>query len=151
MNRTVDLGAAELRGAWPEKIPGVRLELHQPDGKAVIVDPLAADGDPRQEKNRARIVRGGFSLPPGREEVSVEDVPTFIWWMSRAVSGGHAKLVGGKFPDVSGAKVRTRFYTEEQKDPRDRTLHTLVALLLASLPADKRAAAEKVISELSGE
>lgn len=151
LTRTLDIGAAEIRGAWPEPIPGQRLELYASERRAVVVDPLGAEGDPRQERNRQRIREAKFKLPAAREEIDGVDVPTFAYWMRRAVEGGHARLVSGKIPDTAGEKVRLRFHTQEQADPRDKMLNTLVGVLMASLPKDARDRAERMIAELSGD
>jgi hypothetical protein len=66
-------------------------------------------------------------------------VTTWLYWMRRAVASGVAKIVTGTFPAIDEARVQKDFLlTKPPADPRDALVDKLVAILYASLPAERR-------------
>jgi hypothetical protein len=147
--RDAEPNAKLLITDYPDGVPGQRLGLDQEAGTAYIADGLH-DDTPSAGQVRDKLKAKGFSLPPAREDLSLSpgDVPTWQYWMRRAVEAGLAKVVKGKLPDTIKGKVRKSFITQERgPDPRDRQIERLTAILFSKLSATERAAVEKILSE----
>ena len=94
---------------WPVPIPSQRLGI-DPDGNGYIREPLH-DGEfaPIKEK----IEKMGMKLEPAVQEFPAIDLPTWLFWMQRAVESGLAKVVGGKLPDHIEGKPKMNFVLNE--------------------------------------
>jgi hypothetical protein len=76
------------------------------------------------------------------------DVPTWLYWLKRAVGAGIARVVQGKLPDKIEGKVKKTFVSNERtKDPKDKLIDRLTAILFSKLPASERRAVEEMLSE----
>ncbi len=102
-------------------IPGQRIQFDGATGKLAIVDPLH-DGE--HEALREKITKGGYKIPPRREEHEGIDRNTALFWMRRLVELGQAKLTKGQFPtDLDGSKARRDFLFAPRTTPtRDELL-----------------------------
>jgi hypothetical protein len=134
-----------LFASWPDTIPGQILGLDTDTGKAWVRDPLVED--PACQEVREKIKERGYQLPAGRQDKGTVDVATWVFWMGRAVSAGLARVIAGPMPKVVG-KPRTQFILEKQEDPRDRTINRLLALVLETLPKEKRSRVEEIMDDL---
>jgi hypothetical protein len=132
-------------------IPGQRLYLDVEKREAALVDPLNSDecADIAQKLARklssnVRGVGGGVTFPKNQKFENV-DVCTYLHHMRRAVEGGHAVVVQGEInAKVPGVPQRD-FIHKRQPDESATTIARLIeqnnlltALLLETLPADKR-------------
>ena len=108
--------AAKLRRAWPEPIPGQRLELNLETGEAAIVEPLHF---PEFAAIKEKIEATGQKIAPEREELQGVDVPTFCYFMREAATSGVARIVSGVFPETIGTP-RRRFHSSVQPEPIDK-------------------------------
>jgi hypothetical protein len=124
---------------YPRGVPGQRLALDADAGTAWLTDGLH---DAEHKEAREKLKRKGYALPPEREELTLQkgDVPTWLYWIKRAVESGLARLVRGKLPDKIEGPVKKSFVVPERKpDQKDATIAKLTALLLAKLsPAERR-------------
>lgn len=143
----------EPRLAWEEfgPIPGQRIGLDVATGEGYLFDPLH---EARHSALRQKIEDAGFCLPPERESFPGIDATTWAFWMRRAVEAGLAKITQGSLPENLPGKPRMRFVGQEEKDERDTRLERLerqnerlMALLLATLPADKRRTVERELAQ----
>jgi hypothetical protein len=123
------------RAEFPRPIPGLRIMVDAEKRTATITDPLH---EPAHAAIREKIQAMGLMLGPAAETFDNIDANTWLFWMRRAVANGVGKIVEGKFPEIDEAKARKNFITAEQRDPRDGLIDRLVAVLYASLPADRR-------------
>ena len=127
---------------FPRPIPGLRIMVDAEKRTATITDPLH---DPVHAAIREKIQAMGLKLGPADEHFDNIDANTWLFWMRRAVANGVGKIVEGKFPEIDEAKARKNFAVAEQRDQRDSLIDRLVAqndklvaVLFASLPADRR-------------
>ena len=58
--------------------------------------------------------------------------------MRRAVEGGHATLLEGKFPEGLVGKAKKEFFANSTPDRRDALIDKLVDALVNLLPEEKR-------------
>ncbi|MGE3180937.1 MAG: hypothetical protein AB7N71_04850 [Phycisphaerae bacterium] len=130
-------------GKWPRPIPGVRVVVDPVNRTAAIIEPLH---DTEHAATRDRIAAMGLSLPPQREDFSDIDINTWMYWLRRAVESGVASIIKGTFPDIDDAAAQKSFITAAVKDKRDSLIEKLIAILYASLPAEK----QKTVSGLMG-
>jgi hypothetical protein len=135
INRVPDPQARIEATRFPRPIPGVRIAVDPQARTAAIIEPLH---EPVNAAMRERVEKMGLRLPPEREEFKDIDVPTWLFWMRRAVVNELAKIVEGKFPEIDEARVQKNFITKPQRDPRDGLIDKLVAVLYAGLPAERR-------------
>jgi hypothetical protein len=142
VNRVPDPQARLKIAEFPRPIPGVHITLDTDKKTAAIVEPLY---EAEHAAIREKIERMGMKLPPQREEFQNIDVPTWLYWMRRAVANGVAKIVEGKFPEIDESQVQKNFITKPLRDPRDNLIGRLVAVLYASLPPKQREEAVALI------
>jgi len=98
----------------PETVPGQRLALDVDSATAWISEPLR---EPEHavlaEKLRDRYK---CTFAPEREELKDVDVPTFLYWMRRAVESGSARLVRGELPEKINGEPRKSFFSNASED-----------------------------------
>jgi hypothetical protein len=135
LNRVPEPLARMQINAFPRPIPGLHIVVDAEKKTGTIIDPLH---DAEHAAIREKIEARGLKLGPQAERFDGIDVNTWLFWMRRAVASGVAKIVDGKFPEIDEAKARKNFVVAEQRDPRDSLIDRLVAVLYASLPADRR-------------
>jgi hypothetical protein len=130
---------------WPD-VPGQRLRLDTDKGTAAVVEPLQAD---EHAALRSKLTAKAFAIPQALEEFASAHVPTWLYWMKRAVETKLARIVRGQLPDKIDGTPRKQFlHATHVPDPRDRRIDQLLTLLLAKLsPAEKKQFAELLQSE----
>ena len=99
------LRAAEL----PLPIPGQRLGI-DPSGTGYLIEPLH---DEDHATIREKIEKKGMKLEPELTEFPNIDLPTWLYWLKRAVESGIAKITKGKLPDKIDGKPRKNFVMAE--------------------------------------
>ena len=101
-----------LRSTWPDAIPSQRIGIDGGDG--FVLEPLH---DPEHKQIRERIESQGMSLANAKETFAEIDLPTWLFWIKRAVESGIAKIVSGKLPDKIEGEVKMSFITV--REPSD--------------------------------
>ena len=94
---------------WPKPIPSQRLGIDL-EGLGYIAEPLH---DAENAVLREKITKQGAKLEPELQTFSNIDLPTWYFWMKRAVEAGIAKVVKGKLPDKIDGQPRVNFVTNE--------------------------------------
>jgi hypothetical protein len=124
---------------WPGDmtIPGQRMQLNLETGAGYILEPLH---DAEHVATADKIRREGFALAKAREEFKAVHVPTWLYWIKRAVESGTARVVQGKLPEKVEGKPRTDFFgAHPTEDPRDKLIGKLIDMVAGLLPEEKRA------------
>jgi hypothetical protein len=130
----------------PEVFPGLHVALDTEALAAAVIEPLHG---PDHQEVRAKLKARGWGLGNEREEIEVkaEALPTWLYWLKRAVEGGTARLVKGKLPDkVEGKVQRTWVHNEPKPDKRDSLINKLVAILYSELPEAKRQKVDAILA-----
>ncbi len=135
LNRVPEPLARMKVNEFPRPIPGLHIAVDADKTTATITDPLH---DPEHAAIKEKIEAMGMKLGPAVERFENIDANTWLYWMRRAVSAGTCKIVSGQFPAIDEAKARRDFIMPEIRDPRDNLIDKLVAILYASLPAERR-------------
>jgi len=92
--RDLDPQAMMMRSRFPQGyVPGQRLRVDLDTHEAFIIDKAA-----EHEATREAIERKGMKLPPASESVGKVDLPTWLYWMRRAIEAGLAAVTRGAFP-----------------------------------------------------
>jgi hypothetical protein len=143
LNRVPEPLARMKTAEWPRPIPGMRISVDPDKATAIVIEPLHSA---EHASMRARVESIGVKLGPAVEPFESIDVPTWLYWMRRAVGSGVAKIVDGKFPAIDEAKVQKNFITKPQTDPRDNLINKLIGVLYAGLSAERR----KEVADLIG-
>lgn len=115
-----DRDAGKLTDRYSEPIPGQRIGIDLDIGEGYIVEPLHDD---QYAAMRQRIQKTN-RLEPARQSFKAVHVPTWLFWLNRAVDANHAKLLEGKFPEGIGAKKQEAVSDEPKMDlfmPRQLT------------------------------
>jgi hypothetical protein len=90
---------------WPLPIPGQRLGIDR-EGIGYIIEPLHEAGNaPIREK----IEKRGAKLEPAQTLYEAIDLPTWHYWLKRAVDSGLCRIVAGKLPDAIEGTPRKNF------------------------------------------
>ena len=101
---------ARLKAAnWPSPIPSQRLGIDA-DGVGFVVEPLHDD---EHAATREKIEARGMKLEPKLQTFESIDLPTWLFWLKRAVESGIAKIVSGKLPDKIDGVARKNFILNE--------------------------------------
>lgn len=106
-------GSAVLAQGWPEPIPGQVIGIDPAKGEAWIRDRLY---EPQFQALRRKIEKLGFGLPPERVDFSKPHMPTWQFWMARAVESGAAVVLAGQLPDADSLRDEaktSRFVQQE--------------------------------------
>jgi hypothetical protein len=129
--------AAIPASQWPGNgvIPGQRIGLDLAAGVGFIIEPLHDD---EHTAIREKIAREGLALPPARQEFAAAHVPTWLYWMKRAVEGKAAKVVAGEFPATIDGEPKLSFFGNPTPDKRDAIIEKLIDVVTAMLPANKK-------------
>lgn len=112
-----DDGAGRLAREWPEAIPGQRLVLDFDNGNAYLAEPLH---DAEYAALREKIEAKGFRIAAARQDFSAVNVPTWAFWIMRAVQSGIAKIIRGKLPEKIDGQPQTEFIVKRGQDPMDK-------------------------------
>ena len=115
------LAAVEAQ-KWPKPIPSQRLGIDAM-GIGYLLEPLHdADNTALREK----ITKQGMGLEPARMTFEGIDLPTWYFWLQRAVESGIAKVISGKLPERIEGKPRMNFVMAE---PEPSTSDRLTAAI----------------------
>ena len=109
LNRVAEPLARIKASEWPVPIPGQRLGVDA-EGIGYLAEPLHA---PEHAPMREKIVAAGMKLEPELTAFEGIDVPSWLYWLRRAVEGGLARVVKGALPDTDGGKVRKNWIMAE--------------------------------------
>ena len=144
LNRCCEPQARMMTTRFPKPIPGLKLGIDTDTAQGYLIDPLH---DAEHAPTREQIEGMGLKIGKRRETFDSVHVSTWLFWMQRAVQGGWATLVEGKFPDKLADEPQKSFITKPQPDKRDALSEKLVGLLVATLPAEKRREVAALIGE----
>lgn len=124
-----------MRSAWPEAIPSMRLGIEGADG--YLLEPLYND---EHKQAREKIELAGMKLADERETFANIDLPTWVFWLRRAIESGIAKIVSGKLPDRVEGTPQLSFITvrEPSDTARLATAIEQTNVLLAELVASAK-------------
>ena len=111
------------RGKFPLPIPSQRLGIDIELGEGFIAEPLH---EVEHTAIRDVIETRGFKLPAEREAFASVHVPTWIFWIKRAVESGLARVVKGTLPATIEGEPQKSFIT---KRPEVKTDDRLVAAI----------------------
>lgn len=108
-NRVAEPMARLKAGDWPTPIPSQRLGVDR-EGVGYLVEPLHDD---KHAATREKIKKRGMELEPKLQVFENIDLPTWYFWLKRAVESGIAKIVSGKLPDRIDGEPRKNFILNE--------------------------------------
>jgi hypothetical protein len=125
---------------WPVPIPSQRLGIDR-DGTGYILEPLhEAEFAPLREKIEGQ----GMRLEPKLQEFDGVHLPSWLFWIKRAVESGLAKIVNGELPlTIEGEPVKNFVIGKREDSPVDKLTaaierqNVLFEKLLARLADDK--------------
>jgi hypothetical protein len=133
--------SAGLLKKFPDPIPGQIIGINPSLQKGWIREPLH---DARYAAMRKQIEKAEFDLAPEITEIANVDVPTWLFWLRRALDAKCVRVLSGKVPqiaEIEGQPRTERFGVQS----RDKTIDTLVAqnqklieLLLAGMSPEQR-------------
>ena len=102
---------------WPTAIPGQRLGIDA-DGTGYVVEPLHDD---EHALIKEKIEKQGMKLEPELQIFDGIHLPSWQYWLKRAVESGLATIVSGKLPDKIEGKPRKNFIlAEPDPSPTDK-------------------------------
>jgi hypothetical protein len=143
----------------PDGVPGQCIRLDTGERRAVIYDPLNL---PEHESTRNRLEQTIKAASPlsGRlkfaesQDFKEVDLPTWVYWLKRAVEAGYAVVLSGNLDAVKvEGPVRKEFLHAKREDPKERTVEALlkqnqalIALLVEHLPEAKKAKLKDVLN-----
>jgi len=132
-------GAAVAALKWPgDFVPG----------QVIGVDRKAGTGYFRERLHEAefKAVRTFIeekrdeAIPEEKEDFPGISIVTWLFWMRRAVDGGHARVVAGELPsdaELRAQQPRLDFYRRPTEDPKDATINALLKILAGLVGEDK--------------
>jgi hypothetical protein len=91
--------------SWPVPIPSQRLGI-DPNGDGYLLEPLH---DEEHSPIREKIEKAGGRLEPPVQEFKGIDLPSWLFWLKRAVEAGIARVVSGKLPESIEGKPRMNY------------------------------------------
>ena len=103
---------------WPDPIPGQRLGI-DPDGNGYVAEPLHDD---EYATIKEQIEKRGQKLEPDIVEYENIDLPTWLYWIKRAVEDGICKLIKGKLPAKIEGEIRKNFIVSRPKQSEAQSL-----------------------------
>jgi hypothetical protein len=97
---------------WPVPIPPQRLGIDA-DGNGYLVEPLH---DEEHAAIREQIEdKLNEKLEPARQEFPGVHIPTWLFWIKRAVESGIARIVKGELPAVIDGTPKRNFIIADRK------------------------------------
>lgn len=123
LNRAPEPEAKRVMNRWPVPIPGQRLQVNLDTGAAAIVDPLH---EPEHAATKKTAEDSGFRIAPAREEFAKVHLPTWLFYIKRAVEAGIAQVLQGEIPDDLGGEPKTHTVNRPQKDKATEGLEKMV-------------------------
>lgn len=139
LNRVAEPTAKMKTNEFPLPIPGQRIRLDMNNRRAELIEPL------RHEEHlvtRERIEKKGYRIAPESEAFEDVDLPTWLYWMKRAVTSGYARLVAGVLPDKIAGEPRKEFFFKKEPGTQDRLADAIDSLAAAT------SAQTKLLAEL---
>jgi len=116
-NRDTEPKAKLRTGEWPHPVPGQRIALDLTAGTGSIIEPLR---EPEARIMREKIERSGMGIAENETFTGIH-VPTWLYWIKRAVESGLARIVNNaKLPDKIDGEPQLSFITRPRKNPNDR-------------------------------
>jgi len=141
LTRETEPLAMMKRNEYPLPIPSQRLGLDLESGEGYVAEPLH---DIEHTAVRDVIERRGFKLPVDREAFAAVHVPTWLFWIRRAVESGLARVVKGELPATIEGEPQKSFITKQPEPKTDDRLvaaierqNELMAALLAQFASKK--------------
>lgn len=130
--------AREKLDSFPEGIPGQRLAINPQNGEAFVIEPLHS---PEHAELKSKLEKSGYSFAPAREKIETPHVPSWLFWLKRAIESGLAKLVAGRIPETIEGKPRRDFLHPERKPSKaEKQQQRMLAFMVAKLsPAERKA------------
>jgi hypothetical protein len=125
LNRVAEPMARMKVREWPEPIPGQILGIDTKTGVGYLREPLH---DPAHTVTREKIEASGMKLPPVEERFENIHIPTWLFWMTRAVEGKLANIITGELPSDIGGEPQKSFITKPRVDKRDALIEKLIAV-----------------------
>lgn len=121
--RVAEPQAKLLTNKYPLPIPGQRLSLDTATGEAAIVEPLHE----AEHARTRRIIEKGKAIAPERESLGIAHVPTWLFWIKRAVEAGLARVTKGTLPATIEGEPQRSFFSQSAKNTDDRLAAALEA------------------------
>jgi hypothetical protein len=122
---------------WPKPIPSQRLGI-DPAGVGYLLEPLH---DAENAVLKEKITKQGKRLEPAVQTFENINLPTWFFWIQRAVESGIAKVVKGELPEKIDGKPRINFV---MADPQPSDADKLTAAI-----ERQSALMEKLLERLS--
>lgn len=117
LNRVGEPMARMKSVEWPRPIPSQRLGIDA-DGSGYILEPLH---DAENAAMRERIEKQGMKLAPACETFDDVHLPTWLFWIKRAVESGVARVVAGTLPQrIDGTPKRNFIVDRPAQSTGDR-------------------------------
>lgn len=105
--------AGKLMNDWPDPIPGQRIGINLRTHEGYIAEPLH---EAEHLANRQRIEERKMRLPAERQSFNNCHLPTWLYWLKRAVEAGLARVVKGELPETIEGEPRKSFHMTHQPD-----------------------------------
>lgn len=124
---------------WPLPIPSQRIGI-EANGTGYIIEPLH---DAEHAPIREKIEKTGKKLEPALQSFDNIHVPSWMYWIQRAVESGIARVVSGKLPaKIEGTPKKSFIFAEPEPSTTDKLTaaidrQTAVFEKLISVLADK--------------
>lgn len=100
---------------WPEPIPSQRIGIDLDSRTGFVVETIH-----QHPALKSRIEQRGMRLAAEREEFKNVDLPTWLFWLKRAVDSGLAKVVVGELPKTIEGEPQMEFIVRRRADTNDR-------------------------------
>jgi hypothetical protein len=125
VNRVLEPEARRLSNKIPTAIPGMRLSADLATGECAVIEAIHEDRPLKARLAASRPVE----FAPEREVAQNAHLPTWLYWMKRAVESGVARIVRGELPQRIEGEPQKNFYTPPA--PKNDTNERLAAALEA--------------------
>lgn len=124
MSRIAEPMAKIEASKWPVPIPSQRVGI-DPDGNGYLIEPLH---DPEHAPIKEKIAKKGKRLEPAIQNFDNVHLPTWLFWMKRAVDSGLARITKGKLPEtIEGTPKLDFINAPREPSTTDRIQKTLEA------------------------
>ncbi len=123
LNRVAEPLARLKSREWPAPIPGQRLGVNLETGEAYIAEPLRESG---HQATLERVERVG-KVGPAVEPIANVHLPTWLFWLKRAVESGIARITKGELPKKIDGEPVTEFITRKPVSSNDRLAEAIEA------------------------
>ena len=115
LNRVAEPQARMKTTEWPEPVPSQRIGIDLDAGTGFVLEPIH-----QNPVLKSRIEKRGLQLAAEREEFKNVDLPTWLFWIKRAVDSGLAKVVVGELPAKIEGEPQMDFIVSRKADTNDR-------------------------------